>query len=321
MRLPAALLIALFAVPVHAATSTPAPGIVHRSETNDGQRWHAVTVELGKPGISIHVSREEAKGRTLSQIAKAEGATVAINGSIFRAEYALCGVAVSRGVKWKAVDASSCIHGLGWGREPSSFRLLSTKGPFDAGASPFEGLTDVISGYPTLVRGGVACDGQKPDVCEIPKAAPAAFAGPNPRTMIGVDKDRKKLFLVVADGREVGAAAGLSLTQASVFLRDTIGVWDGVNLDGGGSSELWIGPEGGVQNVPSDGSERPIASAVVVRFDATNAPSAPTALPVDPPTFDERSRGNRARGAAAAPLFLAMAIGGGLMWLWSKRRR
>lgn len=311
-----ALALIAFAPDLHAATSSPAPGIVHRSETRDGQRWHAVTVELGRPGLAVHVSREETKGKTLSQIAKAEGATVAINANIFRTDFGLCGVAVSRGVAWKTVDSSSCVHGLGWGREPSSFQLLPTKG---FAALP-AGLTDVVSGYPTLVRGGVACDGKAPDVCAIPPAAPAAFAGPNPRTMIGVDKDRKKLLLVVADGREMGAAAGLSLAEASTFLRDTVGVWDAVNLDGGGSSELWIGPEGGVVNVPSDGSERPIASAVVVRFDASNAPSAPTALPVDPPVFDERHPVDRRRGAAAAPMMIAFAIGGFLMWIWSKRR-
>lgn len=302
--------------PARGGTTVPAPGIVHRSETRDGQRWHAVTIELGKPGMSVHVSREETKGLKLSQIAKSEKAVVAINANIFRASYALCGVAVSRGTPWKAVDSSSCVHGLSWGREPTSWQLLSTKGFV---ATP-EGITDVVSGYPTLVRSGVACDGKAPDVCAIPPQAPEAFAGPNPRTMIGVDKDRKKLFLVVADGRESGAAAGLSLAEASTFLHDTIGAWDAVNLDGGGSSELWIGPEGGVVNIPSDGSERTIASAVVVRFDPTNAPSAPSALPVDPPMLDERAPRDRRRGAAAAPMMIAFAIAGVVYWIWSKRQ-
>lgn len=313
-----ALSMAVLTVPATAgaAITVPAPGIAHRSETRDGQRWHAVTIELGRPGLAVHVSREDQKGKTLSQIAKAERAAVAINAHLFRAGFSLCGVAVARGTPWKAVDATSCVHGFGWGREPSSFQLLSTSG---FGALP-AGLTDLVSGYPTLVRGGVACDGKAPDVCAIPPAAPAAFAGANPRTMIGVDRERKKLVLVVADGREVGAAAGLSLVEASTFLRDTVGVWDAVNLDGGGSSELWIGAEGGVVNAPSDGAERPIASAIVVQYDPTLAPSSPTALPVEPPSVDERVGRDRRRGAAAGPMFVAFALAGLGYWIWSKRQ-
>ncbi len=299
-----------------AGVSIPAPGLVHRSETRDGRRWHLVTVELGKPGLAVHVSREASKGRTLSQIALAEGATVAINANIFRDGFSLCGVAFSRGEAWREIDASSCVHGFGWGRAPSTFQLVSTKALDGLPA----GMTDLVSGYPTLVRGGVPCDGRAPEVCAIPAAAPSSFVGPNPRTLLGVDKDRKRMFFVVADGRELGAAAGLSLLEASVFLRDTVGAWDAVNLDGGGSSELWIASEGGVVNVPSDGAERPIASAIVVRFDPTQSASAPTALPAEPPAVDAPASRDRGRSAAAAPTFVFFVVAGVGLWLWSRNR-
>ena len=300
-----------------AAVTSPAPGIAHRSETRDGQRWHAVTVTLGHPGVAVHVSSEASKGRTLSQIARAEGATVAVNAKLDRPGFSLCGTAFSRGIAWRAVDSTTCAHGFAWGRQPSSYQLLSTK---DLVALP-PGLTDAVSGYPTLVKGGVPCDGQAPASCAIPAAAPAAFVGPNPRTMLGVDKDRTRLLLVVADGRESGAAAGMTLAEAARFLRVELGAWDAVNLDGGGSSELWIGAEGGVVNAPSDGAERPIANAVVVRFDPTNAPASTEGHAREPPAIAERETGDRRRAAATVPLVIALALGGLGLWVWSKSSR
>lgn len=314
----AAVVAALFACasPSEASTSAPYPGVVHKSETANGQRWHVVSIELGKPGLSLHVSREEQRGKTLSAIAKAEGAVVAVNGNIFRPSFSLCGIAVARSVPWKSVDDASCAHGLAWGARPQTFQLLSTKG-LAQGALP-EGVTDVVSGYPTLVREGVACGGT---ACPFPPQVPAAFAGPNPRTMLGFDAARTHAFLVVVDGRETGNAAGMTLAEAATFMHDVVGASDAINLDGGGSSELFVAAEGGVVNAPSDGSERVIADAVFVRWEPTNAAAAPSALPVDPPTFDERSRPNRARSAAVPAMAIAFAVAAFLMWIYGKVRR
>jgi len=45
-------------------------------------------------------------------------------------------------------------------------------------------------------------------------------------------------------------------------LMEEIGCTDAVNLDGGGSSTMWLG--GRVMNQPSDGRERPVANSLIV---------------------------------------------------------
>ena len=45
---------------------------------------------------------------------------------------------------------------------------------------------------------------------------------------------------------------------------------DAINLDGGGSSELWIASEGGIINRPSDGQERSVVNHLGIRI--TSAP-------------------------------------------------
>jgi hypothetical protein len=47
-----------------------------------------------------------------------------------------------------------------------------------------------------------------------------------------------------------------------------MGVSDALELDGGGSSELYVRGEGGVVSSPSDGVERPVANHLGIRFGA-----------------------------------------------------
>ncbi|MGZ3477070.1 MAG: phosphodiester glycosidase family protein [Polyangiales bacterium] len=297
------------------ATTLPYPGIEHRTEEQGGQRWHIVSIELGRPSISIHASREEERGKTLSQIAKAHRAVVAVNANIFRSGFSLCGTAMANGTPWTKVDDSSCVHGFGWGIAPSTFGLVSIKDKL----APE--IRDVVSGYPTLVRGGVLCDGSSPTVCSIPVGASAAFSGPNPRTIVGVDQNKTHLLLGVVDGREFGAASGMTLAQAAKFARETMGAFDAVNLDGGGSSELFLLREGGIVNVPSDGSERAIASAIVVSVDSSKEVGGPPAAA--PPEVEERGQRRRYKGSGtvAVVVFAATLLGWVVLKIATKLRR
>jgi hypothetical protein len=256
---------ALCAIPLRASadvTTTPYPGVTHLKHVRGAERWHVVTLDLATQGLSIHLSSEASRGKKLSEIAADERAQIAINGQIFRKDYTLCGVGLARGAPWAKVDDNACGHAIGWSADLRTWALFTGKG---LGKGPFPAaVTDATGGYPTLVRGGVPCDGSRADVCAIPPLAPADFKGPNPRTFLGVDEKRTKAFLVVIDGRELGAATGMSLVEGARFMAGTVGAWDAVNLDGGGSSELFVASEGGVLNAPSDGSERVIADAIVV---------------------------------------------------------
>jgi hypothetical protein len=86
-------------------------------------------------------------------------------------------------------------------------------------------------------------------------------AARHPRSAVGVTRDSSALLLVVVDGRRPWSV-GMSLEELAQRLL-SFGAVQGANLDGGGSSTLWVG--GTVVNYPSDtAGERPVANAVVV---------------------------------------------------------
>jgi len=71
----------------------------------------------------------------------------------------------------------------------------------------------------------------------------------HPRTMVGFDKERRFIILVVADGRQEGYSEGISLYEAAVIMKEHE-CFEAVNLDGGGSSIMLAKkiPEGGIIN-------------------------------------------------------------------------
>ncbi|MBI4324024.1 MAG: phosphodiester glycosidase family protein [Chloroflexi bacterium] len=81
----------------------------------------------------------------------------------------------------------------------------------------------------------------------------------HPRSAIGWN-DRYLFFLVV-DGRQKDLSLGMTFPELASYLA-FLGCREAVNLDGGGSSTLWVG--GRVVNSPSDGRERPVANALIL---------------------------------------------------------
>jgi len=87
----------------------------------------------------------------------------------------------------------------------------------------------------------------------------------HPRSFIGLTKDGKVLFVVV-DGRQPGYADGMSLYELRILSR-ALGCTDAMNLDGGGSTTLYVNGQNrkGVVNKPSDPIERPVASILYIK--------------------------------------------------------
>lgn len=87
----------------------------------------------------------------------------------------------------------------------------------------------------------------------------------HPRTMIGATDDGHILFIVV-DGRQPEYAEGMSLFELRALAR-SLGCTDLLNLDGGGSTTLYVRNEGdsGVVNRPSGKVEREVPSIVFVK--------------------------------------------------------
>lgn len=91
----------------------------------------------------------------------------------------------------------------------------------------------------------------------------------HPRSAVA--RVKNKVLLIAVDGRSE-AAAGMSLPELSSFLR-WLHASEGINLDGGGSTTLWVNSKSaqGIVNHPSDnlkpgrqGDERKVANAIVL---------------------------------------------------------
>lgn len=96
--------------------------------------------------------------------------------------------------------------------------------------------------------------------------------GNAPRTGIGINKDGTEIILVTIDGRDA-SFKGVSQEMFGAILRE-LGAYNGINLDGGGSTAMAIKPideeKAAIVNKPSEGSERPVVNGVGV---FSNAPA------------------------------------------------
>jgi hypothetical protein len=162
--------------------------------------------------------------------------------------------AVQQGVGGGAVNPGTWVlSGAGPAGAP-----LRTLQPGDTLAlrfdfSPSLGPKDqVLGGGPRLVRDGkVAVEAEGGSIN-------GAFASTrHPRTAIGYNGN--KLFMLVVDGRQPGYSVGMSLPELAQAMAD-LGCTDALNVDGGGSTALWI--RGSIVNRPSDGRERPVANGL-----------------------------------------------------------
>jgi hypothetical protein len=117
-------------------------------------------------------------------------------------------------------------------------------------------LVTALGGGPQIVRDGAP-------VFRAQEAFVSAQLNPRaPRTGVGQMKDGR-IIMVAVDGRQPGWSVGMTnfeLAQALVRL----GAVTGMALDGGGSTTMAF--DGDLLNRPSDGSERPIADALVFAY-------------------------------------------------------
>ncbi|MBD5246093.1 MAG: hypothetical protein HDS55_04990 [Barnesiella sp.] len=108
----------------------------------------------------------------------------------------------------------------------------------------------IVSGNPKNVGKGETLDteGERGDA-----------SAQHPRTGIGVSKDGNKIIMIVVEGR-YGGSAGVRTSQLADIMRYA-GAYEGVNLDGGGSSTLYTSALG-IRNFCSDGSERAVGNGI-----------------------------------------------------------
>jgi hypothetical protein len=118
------------------------------------------------------------------------------------------------------------------------------------------GYVDITNGVSHLVRGG-----RIELTWEKEKASRAFAENRHPRTAVAKLKDGKFLMITV-DGRQPGVSVGMNLQELAEYLL-SLGAVDAMNLDGGGSTTMFL--DGKVVNQPSDpNGERKVGDALIV---------------------------------------------------------
>jgi len=124
-------------------------------------------------------------------------------------------------------------------------------------------INDMISGGPRLVKNGIVYVSKNEEQFKADIAKGRAA-----RTAVGVTKENK-LLLVTVDGlprqkeaRNDKSSIGMTLEELAEFMIN-LGAVEAMNLDGGGSTTMWI--DGRVVNRPANGGETAVSNALVVR--------------------------------------------------------
>lgn len=112
-----------------------------------------------------------------------------------------------------------------------------------------------VGGGPRLLTAGAVTVESKAE-----KFKADVASGRAPRTAVGVTAD-KRVLMVCVDGRQKNSA-GMTLKELARYMKK-LGAVDAMNLDGGGSTTFFL--MGKVLNSPSDGRERPVSQALVIK--------------------------------------------------------
>ena len=164
----------------------------------------------------------------------------------------------------------SVLSGTGEGADwlraharPGATVRVSTKVSTGGGASLARG-TGVVNGGPRLVRRGatdITAYAEGFVYPENPEFYYRFGVRRNPRTLAGV-MPNGNLLLVAVNGRRPEYSVGASFVESARIMK-ALGAEEAVNLDGGGSTAVTVGPA--LVNRPSDATgERPIGDAVVI---------------------------------------------------------
>lgn len=100
-----------------------------------------------------------------------------------------------------------------------------------------------------------------------------------PRSAVGLSQDGRYMILMTIDGRQSGYSLGATSFEESEWLQ-RFGAYNGINLDGGGSSHLWMSEDDGstfALNSPSE--NRAVGNHLGIY-----------ALPLDPPLVGDVNR-------------------------------
>ena len=221
------------------------------------QEINFVEIDLKKQGKKLGLAADSTQLKKTSQFADENQAIVAINGGFFdmknggSVDYIKVKGTVINKTRVKT-DRGNALLLL----SKKTIAILPTEG-IDYENSPFPNV--LLSG-PLLLRQGIAIELRKNSFND----------NRHPRSAVALTGD-KKLLLLVVDGRNA-LAQGMRLNELASVLR-WLGASEAMNLDGGGSSSLFVkgATKTGLVNHPSDNrtfdeeGERPVANILYLK--------------------------------------------------------
>lgn len=281
-----------------------APGVTYRRIIRGGETplvMHIAEIDLARPGVRVAVTPAdrsagmEYRAQTASRYLQASGAVLAVNASYF-----LPFIGGSEGNddfvprEGQAAAASGAVMSAGEAVSPpetidarvdSMVCFMPGRAVIVEGQVCPEGYPEGVSAGPRILKGGafvprrrLGRDGMFHGATELTPEEAARPApeqtGPSggPRTVLGLDGDGTKLWLVVADGRQPGWSLGATNEDILALFRE-VGATEAMSMDGGGSATMVArGPAGPLvmsrpihTRVP--GRQRPLGNHIGVFVD------------------------------------------------------
>lgn len=254
-------------------SATVAAGVRYRYLWSRQGPWavHLVEADLSRCELGLRTLRpaaREAGGKGLERVtamvSRATGVLVAVNADFFNADGTTVGPEVVRGRVTAAVAARPAVAwkvgSAPWiGSTTVSADTLRAGWPISVASG--DGKTELVGGFPDMLDKGARVGDL--EVSSRPTFAPVR----HPRTAVGYDVATKKLWLIEVDGRQAPYSDGMTLPELATLM-EALGIDEGLNLDGGGSSVMVV--QGTARNRPSDAAgERAVVNALALVRDST----------------------------------------------------
>lgn len=213
----------------------------------------------------IFTSNGKDADKTSALAAKA-GALMAINASYFSGDLNPVTFVKDNGKECgfvKAIEPHRMRGMLMFSKDGKAMDIKTVE-PQDYTADTKDFYDAIVSG-PILIEEGVVADYRG----KVTDSAWESFYGKrHPRTIIGYDK-QGYFWMIVIDGRSEGNADGADIAECAM-IASCLGLYEAINLDGGGSSTIWS-KETGVINHPTDNKifdnngERAVPNIIIAR--------------------------------------------------------
>ncbi len=226
-------------------------------ETKQQDAAYIVKINLTCSNVKLIGSQKIDKGLTVSEFAKKYHTNVAINANFFWKDLTPIGLVVTNGKKWskygdtRARTLFTCDK-----QNRCNIENKGTVTPLNAKWQL------VISGWHwfNMKTGKFECANSDKIGC-----VQSIFKDKHPRTVVGLSADRKILFLVVVEGRQL-SYEGMTLDELGQLVKSQ-GIAYATNLDGGGSSVMNIDGKR-LNKLPFlQGKERSVSNHLGIKVD------------------------------------------------------